>query len=260
MSRPPGGGGRCRGVVSPAPKNATLVDMGRRLASGSVLLVLLWVALTASAQAALSRSGDVAATSALARATNTLVSAARPDIGRGLAAAKSYANQIAAECPGAAAKSPQDRDSEQLDDELIGAMTAVGYHAAAAPIAVFAHTVERLHWSNGRLTRAVRTIATKLVGLSTLAIPNLCGDIEGWVASGYATLPPSTTQFNRSYSAVDPEAEEVPLIISLAEPYSTPSDFAVLRHVERFEARLGEAEAQAVGYYTHLVDTLELEQ
>ncbi len=59
----------------------------------------------------------------------------------------------------------------------------------------------------------MRTFATKLEGLSTLAIPNLCGDIEGWVASGYTTLPASTTQFNRSYSAVDPEAEEVPLIV-----------------------------------------------
>lgn len=234
--------------------------MGRRLVSGSILLALAYVALVASAQAALSRAGDVANTQALARATNTLVSVAHPDIAKGLAAVKSYANQIAAECPGAAAKSPQNHDSEQLDDEVIGAMTAVGYHTAATPIAVFARTVKRLRWSNGRLTRAVRTIATKLEGLSTLAIPNLCGDIEGWVTSGYTTLPASTTQFNRSYSSVDPEAEEVPLIINLAEPYSTPGDFAVLRHVERFEAQLGEAEANAVEYYTHLINTLELKQ
>jgi hypothetical protein len=228
--------------------------------SGAVVLVLAWVALAASAQATPSRSGDEAATSALARATNRLVSAARPDIGKGLAAAKSYADQISAECPGAAAKSPQDHDSEQLDDEVIGAITAAGYHAAATPIAVFARTVERLRWSNGRLTRAVRTIATKLEGLSTLALPNLCGDIEGWVSSSFATLPASTIQFNRSYASVDPEAEEVPLIINLAEPYSTPSDFSVLRRVERFETQLGEAEAQGVEYYSHLMDTLELQQ
>jgi hypothetical protein len=234
--------------------------MGRRLVSGSVVAVLAWVALTTSAQAVPARSADVAATSALARATNTLVSAAQPDIARGLAAVKSYADRIAVECPAAAAKSPQDHDSEQLDDEVIGAMTAVGYHTAAAPIAAFARKVERLRWSNGRLTRAVRTLARKLEGLSTLATPNLCGDIEGWVASGYTTLSASTTQFNRGYSAVDPEAEEVPLIINLAEPYSTPSDFAVLRHVERFEAQLGEAEAHGVEDYSHLMDTLELQQ
>lgn len=103
-------------------------------------------------------------------------------------------------------------------------------------------------------------MAKKLEGLSTLATPNLCGDIEGWVASGYTTLSASTTAFNRSYSAVDPEAEEVPLIINLAEPYSTPSDFMVLRHVERFEAQLGEAEAHGVEDYSRLMNRLELQQ
>ena len=138
-------------------------------------------------------------------------------------------------------------------------MTAVGYHTAAAPIPrAFARKVERLRWSNGRLTRAVRTLAKKLEGLSTLATPNLCGDIEGWVASGYTTLSASTTAFNRSYSAVDPEAEEVPLIINLAEPYSTPSDFMVLRHVELLlEAQPGEAEAHGVKIQAGLMNRLE---
>lgn len=234
--------------------------MGKRLVSGSVALGLACVALVASSQAALARSGNVAATQALARATNTLVSTARPDIDKGLAAVKSYANQVAAQCPQVALESPQDYDSEQLDNELVGALTTVGYRTAAGPIAVYARTVEGLHWSNGRLTRAVRTFAKKLEGLTTLATPNLCGDIGGWVASGYKTLPASTIQFDQRYTVVDPEAEEVPLIINLATPYSTPSDFSVLRRVERFETELGEAEAHAVEYYTHLMNTLELKQ
>jgi hypothetical protein len=226
--------------------------------SASVLLAAL--AFAVAPPAALAKQGNVAATQALARATDTLVRAARPDIGRGLAAVKSYANQIAAQCPGVATGSPQDHDSEQLDNEVVGAMTTVGYHTAAAPIAAFAGTVKRLRWSDHRLTHAVRTFATKLEGLSTLATPDLCGDIGGWVSSGYATLPASTIQFNQRYSAVDTEAEEVPLIVNLAMPYASPSDFSVLRRVERFEARLGEAEAQAVEYYTHLMGSLKLNQ
>jgi hypothetical protein len=235
--------------------------MGKRLVSGSVLSGLACVVLVASPQAALARSADVAATQTLARATSTLVHTARPDIDRGLAAVKSYANQVAAQCPRVAGESsPQNHESEQLDNELVGALTTVGYRTAAGPIAVYAKAVEGLHWSSGRLTRAVKTFAKKLEGLATLATPNLCNDIGGWATSGYKALPASTIQFNQRYTAVDPRAEEVPLIVNLAMPYATPSDFSVLRQVERFEAELGEAEAHAVEYYSRLMNTLELKQ
>ncbi len=227
--------------------------------SVSVLLVGA-VALAVAPSAASAESADVATTQALARATNTLVRASEPDIAKALANVKSFANQTVAQCPGVAAGSPQDHDSEQLDNEVAGALTTVGYRTAAAPIATFAHAVKGLHWSNGRLTRAVRTFATKLVGLSTLAVPSLCGDIGAWVTSGYTTLPASTTQFNQRYSAVDPEAEESPLIIKLATPYGTPSDVPVLHRVERFEAQLAEAEANGVEYYVHLMNSIELKQ
>lgn len=225
------------------------------------VLALVWVAATATpASASPPSSADMAATQTLARATNTLVSAASPDISRGVAAVKSYANQVAAECPAVAAGSPQNHDSEQLDFEVAGALTVTGYHVAAAPIAVFARAVKRLHWSNGRLTRAVRTFATKLQGLSTLAVPNLCGDLHTWVASGYATLPSTTAQFVQSYDATDIEAEESPEIVRLARPYGTPDELPVLRRVERLEAKLAEAEADAVSYYSQLMNTIDLQQ
>jgi hypothetical protein len=224
------------------------------------LLALSSAALAVTPPAALAKSADVATTQALARATNTLVRAAQPDIAKALANVKSFANQTLAQCPNVAAGSPQDHDSEQLDFEVVGVMTAVGYHTAAGPIATFAHAVKGLHWSNGRLTRAVRTFATKLVGLSTLAVPSLCGDIGTWATSGYQTLPASTAQFNHDYNAVDPEAEESPLIIKLATPYGTPSDLSILHRVERFEAQLAEAEASAVSIYTNFMNSIELKQ
>ena len=230
--------------------------MGRRsflvLCAGSVLALTPTVALASS--------GDEAATQALARATNTLVLAATPDVPRGLAAVKRYASQLAGQCPGAAVGSPQNYDSNQLDDELIGAMTVVGYRTAAAPIATFAHAVRGLSWSNRRLTRTVRTFATKLQELSTLAVPDLCGDIEAWTASAFKTLPASTVPFVRHFLAVTPEAEEVPLMIRLLMPYATPSDVPILHRVERLEARLGEAEAAAVETYSKLIIALELHQ
>jgi hypothetical protein len=228
---------------------------------GSVVLVLaLCATLAPASPAAASRSADVAATQALARAAKVLVRAARPDIPRGLAAVGSYANELAAQCPKAAAGSPQNHGAEQLDDEVVGAMTVVGYRTASGPIGVFYHAVKGLHWSNPRLTRAVRTYATKLHELVHLAVPNLCGDVREWAASGYRTLTAGTTEFLVHYNAADPEAEEAPLIMRLAEPYATPADIHLYRQIESFESELGEAEAHAVGYYKNLMNTIELQQ
>ncbi len=233
----------------------------RRAVSGTVLAVLAGAVLAPAAQTAAARSAaDVAATQALARATNTLVTAAHPDLSRGLAAVKSYVSSTTAQCPAVAARSPQNHDSEQLDNEVAGALTVTGYHTAAAPIAAFARAVKGLRWSNSKLTRAVHTFATKLVGLSTLAVPDLCTDIGAWVSSGYATLPASTVQFDQRYAATDVEAEESPLIIRLARPYGTPADLPVLRRVERFEAQLAEVEATAVADYTQLMNAIDLQQ
>ncbi|HUN77309.1 MAG TPA: hypothetical protein VMU32_00140 [Solirubrobacteraceae bacterium] len=224
------------------------------------LLLALMGLLALAPPAALAASHDVVATQALARAANTLVVAATPEVPRGLAAAERYATGLIAQCPNAAAGSPQNRDSEQLDNELIGAMTTVGYRVAAAHIAVFAHAVGGLRWSNARLTHAVHRFASHLLGLSKLATPNVCGDIQSWTASGFQTLPASTVAFDKRYLAITPEAYEVPLIIRLAMPYATPSEMPVLRRVERLEEKLGEAEAAAVESYSRVIIALELKQ
>jgi hypothetical protein len=229
-----------------------------KLRAVPALLVGLTLAVTPSA--ALAKSGNVASTQALARATDTLVSAARPDIAKGLAAVRTYTNQVAAQCPRVAAGSPENGDSDQLDNEVVGALTVVAYRSAATPIAAFDRAVKGLSWSNGRLTRAVRTFAKKLDGLTKLATPNVCGDVQGWVSSSFATLPASTVQFDKHYYAVDTEAEEVPEILKLVRPYASIGELSTLSRVDRFEAELGEAEAHAVAYYTHLMDSLELNQ
>jgi len=218
------------------------------------------VALLAFAPAALAGSNNVAATRALASATNTLVVAATPEVPRGLAAAEHYASGLVAQCPKVAVGSPQNHDSEQLDNELIGAMTTVGYRVAAAHIAVFAHAVGGLRWSNSRLTNAVHRFARKLLGLSKLATPNVCGDIQTWVASGFQMVPASTVAFDKTYLSTTPEAEEVPLIVQLATPYASPSEIPVLKRVERLEEKLGEAEAAAVESYSRVIIALELKQ
>jgi hypothetical protein len=236
--------------------------MGRRVFSGSVVVVLVvaGLALAASPAAFGESAGDAAATRALSIATKTLLNSARPDLPRGLVNVNHYANQIASECPRVAAESPQNTGAEQLDDEVVGVLTVVGYRTGAGPIKTFYHAVKGLHWSNSRLTRAVKSFATKLDKLVSLTVPSLCGDIKEWAASGYKTLSASTTQFLQHYNAVDPEAEEGPLIERLARPYATAGDISLFHSIESFESELAETEAHAVFAYKHLMNTIELNQ
>jgi hypothetical protein len=228
----------------------------------SILLAALVFALAATPSAAQAAapasSGDVAATSAYIRAGYAALHAATAKLPAAKAAIVGLTNRIVGECPKAAAGSPQNEESEQLSNELVGALTVAAYRTEAGPIAAFAHAVKGLHWSSRKLTRAIHTSAVKLRGLSTLAVPDVCGAVRSWAAVGFRTLPAATIDFNKRYSAVNVEAEEVPF--RLLVPYERGSDASLVRRIERYEGALGEFEANAVKYYVQVMDTLELQQ
>jgi hypothetical protein len=227
-----------------------------RLASTLCAALVFATAPCVVPSAALAKSGDAAATRAYVQANYNLVRAARSSLSVEVGGLKSLVSQITGECPLAAAESPQNHDSEQLSNEVVGAMTVVIYRPDAAAIHTFARSVAGLHWSNRKLTRIVRKYATQLQGLSALATPDVCGDVRAWVASGYQTLAPSTVQFNTSYYADDIEAEEVPL--RLLAPYESAAVSSLVHRTKRLEAPLAEVEAHGVYYYTRILNTLGL--
>ncbi len=222
--------------------------------SASILLAAF--VLVALPSAALGSSGNAAATRAYVQANYTLVRVARANLVTGETAIKGLANQLAGQCPLAAAGSPEDYDSEQLGNEVAGTITIDAYHADAAAMTDFARTVSGLHWSNPKLTHIVRTYATQLKGLATLAMPEICGDVEAWAAGGYRTLPASSVQFDNAYYRFDIQAEEVPL--RLLAPYESAHTASLLRRTQRLEAPLAQAEANAVADYTKILDALNL--
>lgn len=234
--------------------------MGRRLGSGLLSIGLACAAFALLPAPGLASGGNAAATQALASATKVLLRASLPDLPKGLANVQRYANEEAAQCPKVGSGSPQNHGAEQLDDEAIATLTVVGYRTASGPIGTFYRAVKGLHWSNSKLTRAVRTYATKLEKLVSLTPPNLCEEIKQWVASGYQTLTAGTTGFLTSYNAVDPEAEEGPLIMRLARPYATAADLSLFHSIENFEEKLAETEAHGVFAYKHLMNSLEVNQ
>ncbi len=221
-----------------------------------VSILLAVIVLAAVPSAALARSGNTAATRVYIQANYALVRAARSNLATGTAALKSLVRQITGECPLAAAGSPENHASEQLSNEVAGALTIIGYHPDAAAIGAFARAVGGLHWSNRVLTRTVRTYATQLRGLATLALPDVCSDVRAWATGGFQALPASTVQFDQRYYAVDIEAEEVPL--RLLNPYESAGEASLVRRTKHLEAPLAEAEANAVADYTQILDGLKL--
>ncbi len=212
--------------------------------------------LAATPAPALAGSGDVAATRAYIQADYALVHAARVNLASSDAALRSLRRQIAAECPNVAAGSPEDTDSEQLSNELVGAMTVAGIVPDAHAVARFARAVAVLHWSNGVLTRKVHSYAARLMTLSVLAEPDMCADVRAWVAGGYRTLPQSAVSFDSRYYQVEVAIGEVPA--RLLAPSEQPQERPILAHAERLEGQLTEAEANAVYTWGQIMESMEL--
>jgi hypothetical protein len=201
-------------------------------------------------------SGDVAATRAYVQANYALVRVARANLAAGQRALSDLVKQVATQCPEVAAGSPENKESDELGEEVVGTMTLLVYRLDAHAIAVFARSVQGLRWSSRTLTDAVHTYAAKFQRLMALAPADICGDVEAWVASGYQTLPPSTVQFNKVYFASSIEAEEVPL--RLLAPYEGPAQVSLLRRTKRLEAPLANAEALAVESWTEITKSMGL--
>ncbi len=216
------------------------------------------LARTAAPRAALARSKNAAATRTYVQANYAFVRAARSNLAAGNTALRSLARQISGECPLAAAGSPQNHESEQLSDEVVGAITIVAYHPDSAAAGAFARAVGGLRWSSRTLTRKVKTYATQLEGLAELALPDVCADVKAWAAGGYHSLPTSTQQFNQRYNEVDIEAEEIPQ--RLLAPYEGAAEVSLARRTKQLEAPIADAEANAVAEYTQILDALKLSQ
>jgi|HubBroStandDraft_4_1064222.scaffolds.fasta_scaffold167111_2 hypothetical protein len=220
------------------------------------LLAATLILAATPAPAALAASGDAAATRSYIQADYALVHAARVNLTTSEAALHKLRGQIAAECSQAAAGSPQDTDSEQLSNELVGAMTLAAIVPDVHAVAAFAHTVQGLRWSNATLTHKVKSYAARLQTLSVLPAPNVCADVRAWAASRYQTLPASTVSFDSRYYKVEVAVGEVPA--KLLAPSEQADERPVLARAQRLEGQLTEAEANAVYTWGHIMESLAL--
>jgi hypothetical protein len=200
---------------------------------------------------------DIAATRAYIAADYELVHTARVNLKTGEAALESLRATIGGECPKAAAASPENEAAEHLSNEVVGAMGVAFVRSDVPAVEAFAAAVTPLHWSEEKLTRKAVVYAGKLKALAALQEPDVCDDVRAWAASGYKTLQPATTQFDREYSANDVGIGEVPA--RLLAPYENARERAQLALTKQSENELVEAEARAVEPWSKILDALDLQ-
>lgn len=212
------------------------------------------LAVTSSAAAA---SSDAAATQKYIQADYALVQAGASKLGAARAALRNVRSKIEGECPRAAAESPQNPDSTELSNEIIGAMVTSVYHTDMPAGERFIRSAGALHWSNHRLTSTIHSYVGKLKVLNSLATPNVCADVRAWVASGYQTLPQSTVRFDQQFIPNWVAIGELPL--GLLAPSERAAQRAIVKRAGALEDELTELEVnEGVETWSNIMNALVL--
>jgi len=211
--------------------------------------------LCAGPAAGAARASDASATKQYIAANYALVRIARSYLRHGEAAPLAVLARVTRECPRAAAASPQDPQSTELSNEVIGAMVIAAYHLDVPGLRRFVASVSQLRWSSSRLTAAVRAYAHKVNVLAGLAPPNLCADLRAWAASGFKALPASTLRFDAVFMPAWVALGELP---GSLRAHETPEEKSVAARSYALEVELTDGEARAVESWGKIMNELEL--
>jgi hypothetical protein len=225
----------------------------RRL--GLIPLLAVTGALTIGAPAALGDPADIAATQTYEQANYTALRVAVSHLAVSEAAPVQLLHQLEHECPAAGAGSPQDPESTQMSDEVIGAMYISAIRPDLGSVEAAIRASAHLEWSDGRLNRRIHAYIDAWKTMVRLSAPNLCADVKAWAESGYRKLPASTVAFAPKFMAAWVGAGLQPPELSR---YETPATKLLAKRAAVFEEDIAEAEARAVEHWGEIMNTLDL--
>jgi hypothetical protein len=190
------------------------------------------------------RAGDVAATQAYLRASEVYERSASAELGADVAEVETRESEIAGACPSALTYAPRDSAFGEIGDEASTTLFDADVATMSVARLAFARTIDRLSWSDRRLTRLVRGLAAEEVAGVRLALPDVCADIEAWKASAYATLPQSSISFLARVAAIESgsyvgpaEESRETVIMRLLGRYESRGEKRVTKRAERHEQR-----------------------
>jgi hypothetical protein len=212
--------------------------------------------LAAAPSLATAATGNAASTQTYVHGNYTVVHYFTSHIPQVKAEIASVLTGVQRECPLAAAGSPQNVDSEQLSDEVIGTMVTTATQHNLPPILKGIREAVPLHWSNSALTRSIKAYVAKAKVLSTLAVPHLCADVKEWVANGFKTLPGNTASFAPRFLSAWVAPGYLPAGLA---PYETAQDKALARRTAKLEEQWSEFEANEVETWGNIMNAMVLQ-
>jgi len=171
---------------------------------------------------------------------------------------RSLLARVRRDCPSVVAGSPQNEASEKLTAALIGTMRVTAMAPIAKAATSYGRAVSALRWSSGALTRAVHTYARELLAQVRLAVPDFCGQLRAWKASGYTALSrPATLGFNQAYYSVDVAIGLLPR--RQLAPFLASADVALTRRAVSLESAVVDFEAKEVETWGEIMNSAGLE-
>jgi hypothetical protein len=206
---------------------------------------------------ALASSGDISSTHAYILANYALVRTGHAKIKTAEKNIAALNRTIGQECGKVGADAPQNQATQQVSEEVAGAIEATVYHSDVSGVEAFVNAVKPLRWSNHKLTHIADAYANSLQQLVDLPMPSVCADVRAFVSSSYLVVPTSTVEFDKLLNAIG--ASTIPQ--RLLAPYEQPSDRAVAARSDKLETQLDNDET-SIGFndWNLLLETIGLPQ
>jgi hypothetical protein len=204
----------------------------------SLVVPLVMVSLAVAPSPAPASSADVAATHKAIVAGYALARAAVATINIAQSNVEVWNRKLAAECPGVGSGAPETEVSTPMSHEVAVALWSIAYGSAAGPIKTFANAIRPLRWTSPRFNSDAHAFVAHLTALATTPVPDLCGDVRAWRATGFTTIPPHVIELDSRVESL--ELPEIPW--KLVAPFERRGDAGLVAYIRRAERKVGEAE------------------
>jgi hypothetical protein len=204
----------------------------------SLVVPFVALSLAVAPSPASASSADVAATHKAIVAGYALARAAVATIDIAQSKVESWNRKLAAECPGVGSGAPETEASQPMSHEVAVALWSIAYGSAAGPIKTFAKAIGPLRWTSARFNRDARAFVANLTALATTPLPDLCGDLRAWSASGFTTIPQHVIELDSRVESL--ELPEIPW--KLVAPFERRGDAGLVAYIQRAERKIAEAE------------------